>query len=222
VLWPELTGSEHLTIYGHVKGLPFGKARPPSPYQGDAGGGGAAPRRARFPPQTRASLLDARARITRDAHVHHTPRPHPSTPHPPQVRRQAAELLAKVRLGHASGMRSSSYSGGMRRRLSVAIALLGDSRIVYLDEPTTGMVRFLWFFWGGEGGAPGAAAAIVFPFWGRPVCEGGVRQGYGAEPRRRFAARRRSGAPPAGPRCGPAPLKARPLSSNLRPLCLPT
>ena len=29
----------------------------------------------------------------------------------------------------------------MKRRLSVAIALLGDPRIVYLDEPTTGMVR---------------------------------------------------------------------------------
>lgn len=36
---------------------------------------------------------------------------------------------------------SASYSGGMRRRLSVAIALLGDPRVIYLDEPTTGMVR---------------------------------------------------------------------------------
>ena len=34
-------------------------------------------------------------------------------------------------------MRTAAYSGGMRRRLSVAIALLGDPLVVYLDEPTT-------------------------------------------------------------------------------------
>jgi ABC-type multidrug transport system ATPase subunit len=53
----------------------------------------------------------------------------------------AANLLEKVKLMYASGVRSGSYSGGMKRRLSVAIALLGDPKIVYLDEPTTGMVR---------------------------------------------------------------------------------
>jgi ABC-type glutathione transport system ATPase component len=52
----------------------------------------------------------------------------------------AADLLEKVKLTYAARVRSGSYSGGMKRRLSVAMALLGDPRIVYLDEPTTGMV----------------------------------------------------------------------------------
>lgn len=34
---------------------------------------------------------------------------------------------------------AGSYSGGMKRRLSVALALTGNPRIAYLDEPTTGM-----------------------------------------------------------------------------------
>eukprot|EP00879_Flechtneria_rotunda_P001464 GHRR01001618.1.p1 GENE.GHRR01001618.1~~GHRR01001618.1.p1 ORF type:complete len:377 (+),score=106.50 GHRR01001618.1:215-1345(+) len=89
VLWSELTGREHLTIYGHIKGLPF-----------------------------------------------------------TQVGQQASQLLGRVKLGHAAQQRSGSYSGGMKRRLSVALALLGDPKIVYLDEPTTGMDpisrRYVW------------------------------------------------------------------------------
>ncbi len=49
------------------------------------------------------------------------------------------ERIKDVNLGAAQHVQSGSYSGGMRRRLSIAIALLGDPQIVYLDEPTTGM-----------------------------------------------------------------------------------
>eukprot|EP00192_Tetraselmis_astigmatica_P020949 CAMPEP_0117674012 /NCGR_PEP_ID=MMETSP0804-20121206/14798_1 /TAXON_ID=1074897 /ORGANISM="Tetraselmis astigmatica, Strain CCMP880" /LENGTH=279 /DNA_ID=CAMNT_0005482827 /DNA_START=381 /DNA_END=1220 /DNA_ORIENTATION=- len=52
---------------------------------------------------------------------------------------QARELLHSVRLTDSASIRAGSYSGGMKRRLSVAIALLGDPKVVYLDEPTTGM-----------------------------------------------------------------------------------
>ncbi|GLI66002.1 hypothetical protein VaNZ11_009613 [Volvox africanus] len=89
ILWNELNGSEHLSIYGHVKGLP-------------------------------------RRKVASDV----------------------ATLLEKVKLTYAADQRAGAYSGGMKRRLSVAIALLGDPRIVYLDEPTTGMDpisrRYVW------------------------------------------------------------------------------
>ncbi|THF98339.1 hypothetical protein TEA_009405 [Camellia sinensis var. sinensis] len=51
----------------------------------------------------------------------------------------AQKSLAEVRLTEATQTRAGSYSGGMKRRLSVAIALIGDPKLVILDEPTTGM-----------------------------------------------------------------------------------
>jgi ABC-type multidrug transport system ATPase subunit len=80
VLWDELTGREHLEIYGQVKGLSA-----------------------------------------------------------QQSRREARELLHSVKLEESASVTAGSYSGGMKRRLSVAIALLGNPKIVFLDEPTTGM-----------------------------------------------------------------------------------
>lgn len=47
----------------------------------------------------------------------------------------SSKLLEDVKLSEASHMRSSSYSGGMKRRLSVAVALIGDPKLVILDEP---------------------------------------------------------------------------------------
>ncbi|KAH8940361.1 hypothetical protein BDL97_15G085100 [Sphagnum fallax] len=55
------------------------------------------------------------------------------------IGRGTEELLSQVKLVEAANVRAGSYSGGMKRRLSVAIALIGDPKVVYLDEPTTGM-----------------------------------------------------------------------------------
>lgn len=49
------------------------------------------------------------------------------------------EGLRNVNLFTVANGLVSSYSGGMKRRLSVAIALVGDPLVVYLDEPSTGL-----------------------------------------------------------------------------------
>ena len=89
VLWPELTGEEHLMIFGLIKGF--------------------------------------------DLKV---------------CKQETDSLLERVHLSGARKLRSSAYSGGMRRRLSVSISLIGDPSVVYLDEPTTGMDpisrRYVW------------------------------------------------------------------------------
>ncbi|MFJ6464583.1 ATP-binding cassette domain-containing protein [Streptomyces sp. NPDC091387] len=54
-------------------------------------------------------------------------------------RRVAAELLARFDLTDAAKKPASSYSGGMKRRLDIAMTLVGDPRIIFLDEPTTGL-----------------------------------------------------------------------------------
>ncbi|KAM2487738.1 hypothetical protein ACFX1W_039631 [Malus domestica] len=55
------------------------------------------------------------------------------------VKSDAEKLLAEVRLTEAAKVRAGSYSGGMKRRLSFAVALIGDPKLIILDEPTTGM-----------------------------------------------------------------------------------
>jgi ABC-2 type transport system ATP-binding protein len=54
-------------------------------------------------------------------------------------RRRARDLLERFDLVEAAGKTAATYSGGMRRRLDLAMGLVGDPRIVFLDEPTTGL-----------------------------------------------------------------------------------
>ncbi|MFJ9135301.1 ATP-binding cassette domain-containing protein [Streptomyces sp. NPDC102256] len=65
------------------------------------------------------------------ADLHHLPKA--------QGRRVAAELLERFDLVEAAGKPASTYSGGMKRRLDIAMTLVGAPRIIFLDEPTTGL-----------------------------------------------------------------------------------
>ena len=65
------------------------------------------------------------------ADLHHLPRS--------EGRRVAAELLERFDLTDAAKKPASTYSGGMKRRLDIAMTLVGGPRIIFLDEPTTGL-----------------------------------------------------------------------------------
>jgi ABC-2 type transport system ATP-binding protein len=54
-------------------------------------------------------------------------------------RRRVAELLERFDLVEAANKPAMTYSGGMRRRLDLAMTLVGSPRIIFLDEPTTGL-----------------------------------------------------------------------------------
>ncbi|MFJ9011030.1 ATP-binding cassette domain-containing protein [Streptomyces canus] len=65
------------------------------------------------------------------ADLHHLPKS--------EGRRVAAGLLERFDLTEAAKKPASTYSGGMKRRLDIAMTLVGDPRIIFLDEPTTGL-----------------------------------------------------------------------------------
>ncbi|MDX2828812.1 ATP-binding cassette domain-containing protein, partial [Streptomyces ipomoeae] len=54
-------------------------------------------------------------------------------------RQVTAELLERFDLVEAAKKPASTYSGGMKRRLDIAMTLVGNPRIIFLDEPTTGL-----------------------------------------------------------------------------------
>jgi ABC-2 type transport system ATP-binding protein len=54
-------------------------------------------------------------------------------------RRRAAALLDRFGLADVAKKPAATYSGGMRRRLDLAMTLVGDPRLIFLDEPTTGL-----------------------------------------------------------------------------------
>ena len=51
----------------------------------------------------------------------------------------ADDLLARFWLTEAGGRKAATYSGGMRRRLDIAMSLIGNPPVIFLDEPTTGL-----------------------------------------------------------------------------------
>ncbi|TQC44019.1 ATP-binding cassette domain-containing protein [Rhodococcus sp. WS4] len=77
------------------------------------------------------NLLTGRENLILMADLHHLGRS--------AGRRRATELLAQFDLVEAGTKPAASYSGGMRRRLDLAMTLVGDPRIIFLDEPTTGL-----------------------------------------------------------------------------------
>ena len=56
-----------------------------------------------------------------------------------EARKRADELLSRFDLEYARDRTAKQYSGGMRRRLDIAASLIGRPRVVFLDEPTTGL-----------------------------------------------------------------------------------
>lgn len=57
---------------------------------------------------------------------------------PDSVDVEVQRRLEEVRLADVANRPAGSFSGGMKRRLSVAISLMGDPSVVFMDEPTTG------------------------------------------------------------------------------------
>jgi ABC-2 type transport system ATP-binding protein len=76
-------------------------------------------------------LLSGRENLMLMADLHHLPRA--------DGRARAQELLEQFDLVDAADKPAVTYSGGMKRRLDLAMTLVGSPRVIFLDEPTTGL-----------------------------------------------------------------------------------
>jgi ABC-2 type transport system ATP-binding protein len=77
------------------------------------------------------NLLTGKENLLLMADLHHLARG--------EGRRRVAQMLEQFDLVEAAGKPVSTYSGGMRRRLDLAMTLVGSPRVIFLDEPTTGL-----------------------------------------------------------------------------------
>ncbi len=77
------------------------------------------------------NLLTAEENLMLMADLHHLDRP--------AGRRRTAALLERFDLTEAARQPVVTFSGGMRRKLDLAMTLVGDPRVIFLDEPTTGL-----------------------------------------------------------------------------------
>ncbi|WP_431357692.1 ATP-binding cassette domain-containing protein [Streptomyces lydicus] len=77
------------------------------------------------------NLLSARENLLLMADLHHLSRR--------EGRRRADELLQRFELTEPAARPAATFSGGMRRKLDLAMTLVGDPRLIFLDEPTTGL-----------------------------------------------------------------------------------
>ncbi len=75
--------------------------------------------------------LTARENLMLQCSFHHIPKD--------KAEKKTEELLKKVRLTDASDRRLKTFSGGMRKRLDLASSLVSDPKVLFLDEPTTGL-----------------------------------------------------------------------------------
>lgn len=77
------------------------------------------------------NLMSGRENLVLMADLHHLSRV--------DGQRRTAELLEQFDLTGDAGKPASTYSGGMRRRLDLAMTLIGNPQVIFLDEPTTGL-----------------------------------------------------------------------------------